>query len=120
MIHTQEQLDLMTDHEVGLAVAKKSGINYREKSRVCPKGIKKSWLEIFIESERYWEIFNPCEDWNDVMPIAEKYHLSVSFDADGPFVYTVDNIALLNKDHKQANNPNPRRAICEVFLMMEV
>jgi len=47
-------------------------------------------------------VFDVLHRWEDVIPIAEKYNI------------------VLMLDYSGAKNPNPKRAICEVYLMMEI
>ena len=105
MKYTKEQLTEMSDLEINLAVAEKLGYKARvvNDTFVEVKQINRTWD---------WLFFNPCEDWYDVMPIAEKYGIDINFikPANNPLALRFE-IA--------SNNKNHRRAICEVFLMMD-
>lgn len=114
MNYTREQLVNMSDHEVNLAVAKKLDNGYADDgfNRVTKVGKTRG-------GNHYTREFAPCERWNDAMPIAERYGIHVSFDV---YPNTTDICAssdLFDDNPVSSENKNPRRAICEVFLMME-
>jgi hypothetical protein len=109
MQYTSDQLQTMTDDEVDIAVAKKHGVEYETYRDLSNGG-------------RAYSFFQPCKNWNDVMVIAEKYDI---------VVYAKDGCAIFSKCLEEfrgecqedifieSENDNPRRAICEVFLMMD-
>ena len=115
MKYTQEQIDKMSDHEINLAVAKKNFVRNEL--------IKDHKTHVIVTTVGLGgSNFNPCKTWNDVMLIAEKYDIGV---------YPGSNYAYFSKCLEmfrgecqesisvESTNKNLRRAICEVFLMMD-
>lgn len=102
MKYTKEQLDEMSDYEIDIAVANKDKI---------PENALNS-----IKS-RAWSYLG---DWNNVMPIAEKYGIDVCFSGALGKISTTYCLDLPVDNRCESDNKNPRRAICEVFLMMEI
>ena len=105
-MYTKEQLDRRSDHEVSLAVAKKLNLDYQYYSDNANDG----FVEVLNE-EYIWDCFNPYENWNDVMPIAIDNQISIEHHSNTAWVARKGEIFSLGV--------NPKRAICEVFLMME-
>jgi len=105
--YTKEQLDAMSDHDITLATAKKLGLETKVYTNRHA-----SFVEV---KNKYnsWDCFEPCTNWNDVMLIAEKYGISLIY-------RNVNKMIPMAKfdDSNFQSNKNPRRAICEVFLMM--
>jgi hypothetical protein len=117
MQYTKEQLDAMGYHDITLAVAKKLGLETKVYTNR-----HSSFVEIKNEYNS-WDCFEPCDRWDDVMPIAIENGIGLAQMANGntrAFCYTAfidkrgNRVGFLNNDH-----PNPRRAICEVFLMIQ-
>jgi hypothetical protein len=98
MIYTQEQLNEMSDHEINIAVADKRGLQ-----------LGSNWS------------YQPTMRWDEVMPIAEKYGIdvtnSLSINATNDVADWLDEyyIGVLS-----SSNKNPKRAVCEVFLQLEI
>jgi len=123
MKHTKEQLDKMRDHEVNLAVAKKLGLD-TEVGNMRYKGGAIIGEFVFTYHTPSLQVrFEPCSNWNDVMPIVIAQGIGIAQMANGntrvyhytPFIGKNGNRSgFLNND-----NPNTTRAICEVFLMMD-
>jgi hypothetical protein len=105
MNYTQTQINEMSDFDINLAVAKKLG----HETKVYANK-HSSFVEIKNEYNS-WDCFEPCTNWNDIMPIAEGYHIEMN---------PAMGFAWHNLGGLVSENKNPRRAICEVFLMMEV
>ena len=128
MTYTKKQLSEMSDLEINMAVAEKA---YRtdgydtEFPKVFSDESSAGWLWLSKVSPAYHTcgigFFRPCENWNDVMPIAEDYGINLRW--------------ILGFDHKTVNGfeaeteewgsvsvgkENAKRAICEVFLMMDI
>lgn len=107
MIYTQEQLNEMSDNEINLAVANLlSHKNYTNESTIRTNNFEE-WMQLNDV------IFNPCGNWNDVMPIAEKYGIEVAPRSKTAWAYDEDGV-------NQVVCKDAKRAICGVFLMMEV
>lgn len=113
MTYTPEHLAEMSDHEINLAVAEKLSLEHfilHDEVRAYH----------FFGEIKCHNAFSPCSNWNNVMPIAERYAISVKF----PSFYREIPEArkyIHKKDcYLSCNNQNPKRAICEVFLMMDI
>jgi len=115
MQYTKQQLDEMSDHDIDLAVSRKINAIYQG------NGIKSSYFEITIHNGLNSSDlrFNPCESWGAVMPIAEKYEMKLDFNGIDCEVMATEPCCDTYRVLAQSSNKNPRRAICEVFLMME-
>jgi hypothetical protein len=121
MIYTEKQLSEMSDLEINMAVAEKA---YRtegydtEFPKVFSDESSVGWLWLSKVSPAYHTcgigFFRPCENWNDIMPIAEKYKIGVQFN--------IENGTGMAMAYKQKGSvcKNPKRAICEVFLMIDI
>jgi len=109
MQYTKKQLDRMDDVQLTLAVAKKLGL----KTQVYTNR-HSSFVEIKNEYNS-WDCFEPCDRWDDVMPISISEWISFDTHGNGVGKYT----AYSYGGTLTAVNKNLRRAICEVFLMME-
>lgn len=108
MVYTEEQLKDCINHGINLAVAKKLKLDFEVRDY--------QGLEIVIpEKEDNLDecLFDPCNNWNDVMPIAEKYELQIDLRSNTCYHPVCDTAYI-------STNKNPRRAICEVFLMMDI
>jgi hypothetical protein len=125
MKYTKEQLDRMDDVQITLAVAKKLGLVGRIVRLEKLERPSKEWriveyVEITCTDNQTRTVFKPCESWDDVMPIAEKYEMKLDInDIYSEVMVTepcCDTYSVLAESH----NSNPRRAICEVFLMMDL
>lgn len=104
MKYTVNQIEEMSNYDVNVAVAKKYN---PENSKV------EGWLDGFLPK------FNPCSNWNDVMPIALKYGMVIELSQlSGTRVSYSINFDL-NDKYKESWDENPCRAICEVFLMID-
>ena len=111
------QLKNMSSDEINIAVAKKLNLEHQ---------LNRDNLIEWVEVKNYlnnWIMFNPCEEWGDVMPIAIAQGIGIAQMANGntrvyhytPFIGKNGNRSgFLNND-----NPNTTRAICEVFLLMD-
>jgi hypothetical protein len=108
----REQLEKMSDHEVNLAVAKKLGLD-TEVGNMRYKGGAMIGEFVFAYLTPTLQVrFEPCTNWNDVMPIAIDNKIEM-------LVYYND-VWIARKAKIYSLNQNPRRAICEVFLMMGI
>ncbi|RUM91026.1 MAG: hypothetical protein DSZ27_07135 [Thiomicrospira sp.] len=128
MIYLQEQLSKMSDLEINMAVAKKA---YRtegfdtEFPKVFSDKSSVGWLWLSKVSPAYQTcgigFFRPCENWNDIMPIAKENKISLTWCDDGDALVT-DSIIDLECGFEciEVKSNNPERAICEVFLMMDI
>ena len=117
MQYSYEKLKNMSSDEINIAVAKKLNLEHQI--------IRNNSIE-WVEAKNYlnnWAMFNPCEEWDDAMPIAIAQGIGITRMANGdtrvyhytPFIGKNGNRSgFLNND-----NPNTARAICEVFLMMD-
>jgi hypothetical protein len=112
MQYTKEQLDNMDDVQIDLAVSKKLGLIG---GIVRIEQSKKEYIELTDKGGQKRTVFAPCECWDDVMPIAISEWISFDTHGNGVGKYT----AYSYGSTFTAVNKNPRRAICEVFLMME-
>lgn len=109
MIHTPEQLKEMSDHEINIATVEKLKFDYF---------ISDGHIRVykFIGKVKCHDNFNPCLSWNDVMTIAEKYKINPDFQVLDKGVYAASSFL----GQKISVSTNPKRAICEVFLMMDI
>lgn len=101
-VYTKEQLSKMSDHEINLAVAEKINLNFYVRDYQD--------IEIVIQGKEEhldYCIFDPCKNWNDVMPVAKKYKIDVYTSSSGAFT-----------EYLYIEHQNNRRAICEVILMV--
>jgi hypothetical protein len=114
MQYTKEQLDKMDDVQMDLATAKKLGLVGRI---VRIEQSKKECIELTDKGSQKRTVFSPCSNWNDVMPIAVKHRMVV--DTEWPDVRIMDYSGECTDIIYRSGNKNPRRAICEVFLMMK-
>ena len=110
---SQEKLEVMSDYEINLAVAHK--LNYKT---MCVENANDD-IELFVIYDKDhglhhagWIGFSPCEDWSDVMQILEKYKIGLE-----PYF---NETWVARKKNINNRNLNPKRAICEVFLMMDI
>lgn len=114
MKYTPEQLKEMSDHEINIAVAEKLNLNFQvSKTSGVPK---ECCIALKDGYGIYSVLFDPCSRWDDVMPIAENSDI---------WVYSTGNpvAGFGNSSHKryyESFNKNPKRAICEVFLMLDL
>lgn len=107
MTYIPEQLEEMSDHDINVAVAEKQDLPFKLMS-----GRNGKWVEI---EGREGFSYSPTSLWQHVMPIAEKHDISVRF---------IDGIVEFDNEtddyHSALINGNPKRAICEVFLQMNI
>lgn len=108
--YTKEQLQGMSDIAINLAVGKK----YRGE-QMCV--LYKNKCAMMVDSI---EAFIPCNDWNDIMPIAERYEMKLNFNGIDCEVWTISVCGDTSPITYFSCNKNPQRVICEVFLMMDV
>jgi hypothetical protein len=105
MQYTKEQLGAMSDHDITLATAKKLGLETK---------VYTNRHASFVDAKNKhnsWDCFEPCNRWDDVMPIAIDNQISIE-----PHY---NDVWIVRKGEIFSLGVNPRRAICEVFLMME-
>lgn len=119
MTYTEDQLKVMSDHQVEEEVAKKLGLRYQsiEKRVTLLPHIIEREVRVYLDNGRH-NTFSPCKEWNDAISIAGANKLDVNFDRgviSSP-LYQPDCKAY--GKHIERSNPNLRRAICEVFLML--
>jgi hypothetical protein len=110
MKYTPEDLRKMSDADINLAVARKLYPKYE----ILAQGIRDvEDVCLGLPSSYKKKLFNPCFNWHQVMGIAEDNKIDVCFPEHGGSL-------CCSKDRYEniSENPNPRRAICEVFLMM--
>jgi hypothetical protein len=76
---------------------------------------------VFVGSLRRW--FNPCQSANDIMPIAFANKIGLLPPENNSWEAVFDDLIL---EHSYpcyrlyAENTNPLRAICEVYILMSV
>jgi hypothetical protein len=117
MQYTKQQLDNMDDVQLTLAVSKKLGLVGRIVRIENPELKLKEYVELTDKGSQKRTVFSPCTNWNDAMPIAVKHRMVV--DTEWPDVRLMDYSGECTDIIYRSRNNNPRRAICEVFLMME-
>jgi hypothetical protein len=111
MQYTRKQLDKMGCHDVNLAVAKKLGLGTEVGRNEYKSGaVIGEFVFVYLKPNSKVR-FEPCTNWNDVMPIAIDNQISIE-----PYF---NSVWMVRKSKTYSLNQNPRRAICEVFLMME-
>jgi len=122
MAYTKERIKQMSDHQINFAVAEKAYIveAIEDTSFHVVKGTDHhwKWLDIFGVHPAWSScgipFFRPCSNWNDVMPITERFNFNIVSPAS-------KSVSVTWKGHKLTHhNPNLKRAICEVFLMMDL
>lgn len=126
MIYTPEQLEKMSDGEIHQAVAEKldNGLTPDELGRMTQCKFDSKGRHYTIE-------FCPCDRWSDAMAIAIEYGISletinryssvraVVYDEElGSDTVLDDNGEIMH--FLEASHENERRAICEVFLKMDI
>lgn len=121
MKYTKEQLDNMTDAEINAKVSQSwlPCDYYISEDGVIYLTNVNTYLGAHGEPEERTEVygrFSPCSSWNDVMPILTAYKLIMDWVGDECFISS----CVMPPHPVCSYNENPRRAICEVFLMMNV
>lgn len=116
----EHEVGAMSNHEVGLAVAKKLA-RFRVALKLSPiisaveyKHPTRPWVEIQYSNGKMEE-FNPCLRWDDVGPIAEKFKIGINWNYMGDPEKTMAGFGLC-----PVVNKNAKRAICESFLMIDI
>lgn len=126
MRKSPEELEKMNDYEINMAVAQKhfnashlkiAAPKYNVDTKTHPRPpatlIKCVCLLFPCGAET---VFDPCSEWNDIMPIVEK--LGIFYcpgKGESRHHYAVTGVV---GDGIISYNENGKRAICEVFLMM--
>lgn len=108
MIYERSQAQRMTNHEIAIAVAKKLGYRFRTTETNVYLAKLHSKDVISVEG-----VFKPYERWDDCMPIAVKYNMSLHEETAQIFDEQYNLIL-------SCNSVSVQRAICELFLMMEL
>lgn len=117
MIRTEKQLSEMSDFQVDRDTAIKAF--GKDNVKVVQARHEPDVLVLKPGMEHVGFVgFDPTSNWADVMPIAEKYGMVVELSTlSGTKVsHGVEEIGRYIENW----NENPKRAICEVFLMMEI
>lgn len=114
MVYTEDQIEKMTDFEINRNVAVKlfgrGGVKVVEHSG--DREVMVVWPEMkHVGHVEFW----PTSSWNYAMTIAEKYGISLNFRV-GQGLFPLAKF----DDSRLSINKNPRRAICETFLMMDI
>lgn len=119
-IYTEERLDAMSDFELNKAVADKLGLNgcmFNEGSGyiLAPEqGLSEKDNEIILAS---YSKFDPLNDFNDCMPIAERYGIAIIPKVlSGWWALHVKS----NTHMGRVSQPTIQRAIVYCYLTMEV
>lgn len=115
----EEKIKVLSNHELNLAVANVL-LAMRFVLRQAPivnvveyPCIKNPYVEVFFENGKSME-FNPCEDWNQAMPIAVSCEMAV-FPSIKQVV--ISNIGQSNQPFVNLTSSSSQRAVLEAFLL---
>ena len=121
MNYTKKEIKKMTDLEINLAVAKKFFDSPYNQDIIITKGFLSGIMKMFKEVRpkvmveyigggictNYFN-FDPCNSWKDIGMFIEESGVNINFD---------ERLAYNGKI--KSTNPNIKRAICEVYLLVE-
>lgn len=112
---SSEQLRTMSDHEINSEVAE---IIFRDTALISYSDVD---VMIHPHGGSGGVIFDPCNDWNDVMPISKEYRISIDYLEENENYWEVFRFPDVyeGKHVNEAEGVSIQRAVCEVFLMME-
>ena len=91
----------MTNPEINKRIAKLLGVNIWAESQ--------DWITVVNATKDWFIKFNPCEDWNQLMPLTVERGISLERCNDGWFSYS-------DRHSVCRSNENPQFALCMCLI----